>query len=119
MDGNSSAVVFVSITPQYSEWSSIGPTPSRKTDATSECRESEILINICNLNTADHCNTRRYSPLLVNHSNHDEESVEPCKAVVDVNGCRDDECENKDDTHSVKLICEFSWHMLSGCQVCD
>ena len=107
MDGNSSAVVFVSITPQYSEWSSIGPTPSRKTDATSECRESEILINICNLNTADHRNTRRYSPLLVNHSEYDEESVEPCKAVVDLNACRDDECEKKDDTHSVKLICEF------------
>ena len=59
-----------------------------------------------NLNTADHRNTRRYSPLLVNHHDYDEESVEPCKAVVDLNACRDDECEKKDDAHSVKLICD-------------
>lgn len=32
-------------------------------------------------------------------------SVEPCK-VVDLNACTDGECEKKDDTDSVKLICD-------------
>ena len=32
-------------------------------------------------------------------------SVEPCKVVVDLNACTDGECE-KDDTDSVKLICD-------------
>ena len=58
------------------------------------------------MNTADHRNTRRYSPLLVNHSDYDEESVELCKAVVDLNACMDCECEKKDGPHSKKLICD-------------
>ena len=44
-DGNSPAAVFMSIIPQYSWWSSIQPTLSRRKkdiDVTSECRHAEI-----------------------------------------------------------------------------
>ena len=61
------------------------------------CKKSLYTFKLCKVYLhlklsllIDYSNTSRYSPLLVNHSDYDEVSVEPCKAVVDLNACTED-----------------------------